>query len=83
MRIAILTVATLSIVISCARNARPTNVSPTSASIDQLLDSARKAGLPVGPLVNKVAEGYAKHASDSLILSVVRLEVQQEAQRKP
>ena len=36
---------------------------PTYASLHAVLDSARTAGLPTEPLIDKALEGSAKHAS--------------------
>jgi hypothetical protein len=45
---------------------------PTYASLTSVLDSARAAGLPADPLVDKALEGAAKHASGDRIVAVVR-----------
>jgi len=45
---------------------------PTYASLHALLDSARAAGLPAEPLVDKALEGAAKHATSDRIVAVVR-----------
>jgi len=45
---------------------------PTYASLHAVLDSARAAGLPAEPLVDKALEGAAKHASGERIIAVVR-----------
>jgi hypothetical protein len=45
---------------------------PTFASLHAVLDSARAAGLPSEPLVDKALEGAAKHASSDRIIAVVR-----------
>jgi len=45
---------------------------PTYATLHAVLDSARAAGLPAEPLVDKALEGAAKHASTDRIVSVVR-----------
>jgi hypothetical protein len=45
---------------------------PTYALLHALLDSARAAGLPAEPLVDKALEGAAKHASSERIVAVVR-----------
>jgi hypothetical protein len=45
---------------------------PTYASLHAVLDSARAAGLPAEPLVDKALEGAAKHASSERIVAVVR-----------
>jgi hypothetical protein len=44
----------------------------TRAVLDRLIDSARVAGLPAAPLVDKVAEGTLKGADDERILRAVR-----------
>jgi hypothetical protein len=44
----------------------------TRAAVELLVDSARQAGLPVEPLVDRALEGASKGAPDSLILRVVR-----------
>jgi hypothetical protein len=41
-------------------------------TVEQVIDSARVAGLPAGPLHAKVAEGRLKQASDAQILVAVR-----------
>jgi hypothetical protein len=45
---------------------------PTYASLHAVLDSARAAGLPADPLIDKALEGAAKHASGDRIVAVVR-----------
>jgi hypothetical protein len=45
---------------------------PTYASLHAVLDSARAAGLPTEPLIDKALEGSAKHASSDRIVTVVR-----------
>jgi hypothetical protein len=45
---------------------------PTYASLRAVLDSARTAGLPTEPLIDKALEGSAKHASGDRIVTVVR-----------
>jgi hypothetical protein len=45
---------------------------PTYASLHAVLDSARTAGLPTEPLIDKALEGSAKHASGDRIVTVVR-----------
>ncbi|HSY82171.1 MAG TPA: hypothetical protein VK807_10425 [Gemmatimonadaceae bacterium] len=45
---------------------------PTYASLHAVLDSARAAGLPTEPLIDKALEGSAKHASSDRIVAVVR-----------
>ena len=45
---------------------------PTYASLHAVMDSARAAGLPAEPLVDKALEGAAKHASGERIIAVVR-----------
>lgn len=42
------------------------------ASIQRIIDSARVAGLPVGPLADKAAEGVLKGADDARIVVAVR-----------
>jgi hypothetical protein len=44
----------------------------TQATLDRLVDSARAAGLPTAPLVDKVAEGTLKGADDERIVRAVR-----------
>ena len=44
----------------------------TRYAIELLLDSARLAGLPYGPLESKALEGVSKHASSRDILAAVR-----------
>jgi hypothetical protein len=44
----------------------------TRAAIERIIDSARVAGLPTAPLVDKVAEGTLKAATDERILGAVR-----------
>jgi hypothetical protein len=44
----------------------------SQATVEQVIDSARLAGLPVGPLQAKVAEGKLKRASDARIIAAVR-----------
>lgn len=41
---------------------------PTRRTLERLIDSARTAGIPVGPLYDKVAEGTLKGADDERIL---------------
>jgi hypothetical protein len=45
---------------------------PTFASLHAVLDSARAAGLPAEPLIDKALEGAAKHANGDRIVLVVR-----------
>jgi len=45
---------------------------PTYTSLRNVFDSARTAGLPAEPLVDKALEGAAKHASGDRIVAVVR-----------
>jgi hypothetical protein len=45
---------------------------PTYAALHAVLDSARTAGLPTEPLIDKALEGSAKHASSDRIVTVVR-----------
>jgi len=45
---------------------------PTRASVTALLDSARAAGLPTEPIVDKVLEGMTKRASPDRIVAAVR-----------
>lgn len=53
--------------------ALPDRLGPsTRATILQLIDSARSVGLPVTPLVNKVAEGVLKGADDQRIVRAVQ-----------
>ena len=44
----------------------------TYASLHALVDSAREAGLPAEPLIDKALEGAAKHADNDRIVAVVR-----------
>ncbi|MGE5230924.1 MAG: hypothetical protein ACM3NS_04235 [Deltaproteobacteria bacterium] len=44
----------------------------TRAAVGALVDSARAAGLPTEPLVDKALEGATKHASGDRILAVLR-----------
>jgi hypothetical protein len=44
----------------------------TYASLHSVLDSARTAGLPAEPLIDKALEGAAKHATTDRIVAVVR-----------
>jgi hypothetical protein len=44
----------------------------TRASVTSLLDSARAAGLPTEPIVDKVLEGMTKRASPDRIVAAVR-----------
>jgi hypothetical protein len=44
----------------------------TRASVKSLLDSARAAGLPTEPIVDKVLEGMTKRASPDRIVAAVR-----------
>lgn len=46
--------------------------SATLAAVSALMDSARDAGLPVEPLVQRALEGAAKHAESSRIVAAVR-----------
>ncbi|HET7249697.1 MAG TPA: hypothetical protein VFI79_07615 [Gemmatimonadales bacterium] len=46
--------------------------SVTLASVGALMDSARAAGLPVEPLVQRALEGAAKHAEPDRIVAAVR-----------
>lgn len=45
----------------------------TGAAVSRLVDSARAAGLPVEPLVDKALEGASKHAPGPRIAEAVRL----------
>lgn len=45
---------------------------PTYTALHNVLDSAKSAGLPSEPLVDKALEGVAKHASGDRIVAVVR-----------
>ncbi len=44
----------------------------TRAAVGALVDSARAAGLPTEPIVDKALEGATKHASGDRILAVLR-----------
>ena len=44
----------------------------THTTLDRLIDSARVAGLPTAPLVDKIAEGTLKGADDERIVRAVR-----------
>jgi hypothetical protein len=56
-----------------AQGAPQDRLSPaTRATVDRLIDSARVAGLPTAPLVDKIAEGTLKGADDERILRAVR-----------
>jgi hypothetical protein len=44
----------------------------TAAEVERLVDSARAAGLPTVPLVDKALEGATKGAADARILAAVR-----------
>jgi len=56
-----------------AQSAPPDRLSSTTrAAIDRIIDSARVAGLPVAPLIDKVAEGTLKGATDERILRAVQ-----------
>lgn len=46
--------------------------SATLAAVAALMDSARNAGLPVEPLVQRALEGSAKHAEPARIVAAVR-----------
>ena len=46
--------------------------STTLAAVGALMDSARTAGLPVEPLVQRTLEGAAKHAEPDRIVAAVR-----------
>lgn len=46
--------------------------STTLAAVGALMDSARAAGLPVEPLVQRALEGSAKHADSERIVAAVR-----------
>lgn len=46
--------------------------STTLAAVGALMDSARSAGLPVEPLVQRALEGAAKHAESDRIVAAVR-----------
>jgi hypothetical protein len=72
---------TLALVVLCgclprviaAQSAPQDRLSPaTRATVDRLIDSARVAGLPTAPLVDKIAEGTLKGADDERILRAVR-----------
>ncbi len=53
--------------------ALPERLSPGArATIERLIDSARVAGLPTGPLVDKAAEGVLKGAEDERIVRAVQ-----------
>jgi hypothetical protein len=55
------------------QRALPDRLSPTArATIERLVDSARTAGLPTGPLVDKAAEGVLKGADDERIVRAVQ-----------
>ena len=45
---------------------------PTKVALEQIIDSARTAAIPVDPLFAKVAEGRLKQASDAQIIAAVR-----------
>jgi hypothetical protein len=63
-----------------AQAAARERISPaTQATLDRLIDSARVAGLPTGPLVDKVAEGTLKGADDERIVRAVRTLVRELA----
>jgi hypothetical protein len=46
--------------------------STTKTTLDRVIDSARVAGVPSGPLYDKVSEGVLKGADDDRILRAVR-----------
>jgi hypothetical protein len=51
----------------------PDRLSPaTRATLERTIDSARVAGLPVGPLYDKASEGVLKGAGDDQIVRAVR-----------
>jgi len=45
---------------------------PARATLERTIDSARTAGLPVGPLYDKASEGVLKGAGDDQIVRAVR-----------
>jgi hypothetical protein len=52
----------------------PQRIGPdVRATLERLIDSARTAGLPTGPLADKAAEGVLKGADDQRILIAVRM----------
>ena len=56
-----------------AASALPARLGPAArAAIAQVIDTARAAGLPTGPLTAKAAEGVLKGADDARIVSAVR-----------
>jgi hypothetical protein len=60
-------------VLAAAQSAPQDRLSPsTRAAIDRIIDSARVAGLPTAPLIDKVAEGTLKGATDDRILRAVQ-----------
>lgn len=46
---------------------------PTRDAVVRIIDSARTAGIPGEPLVQKALEGASKHAGDARILAAVRM----------
>ena len=75
-RVSTLALATALLVTSVARAQDPRLMhrldSITTAAVGALLDSARTAGLPVEPLVQRALEGAAKHAEPDRIVAAVR-----------
>ena len=63
------------IVVACAHTPASPAPTPARVAIDRLIDSARTAGLPVGPLESTVREGVSKGASDELILRALQNQV--------
>ncbi|MGH2830167.1 MAG: hypothetical protein ACRDJM_06765, partial [Actinomycetota bacterium] len=45
----------------------------TRAAVNAIIDSARVAGLPVEPLVDRALEGASKHAAPTRIVAAVRM----------
>jgi hypothetical protein len=58
---------------AAAQDQRLERLSPeTRALVVPVMDSARAAGLPTGPLLERALEGTSKHAAPELIAQVVR-----------
>jgi len=59
--------------VAAAQDARLDRLTPeTRALVVPILDSARAAGLPTDPLIDRALEGTSKGASSALIASVLR-----------
>ena len=83
MRLVIIAAASCgAVVAACVRTTPPPTPITARVAIDRLIDSARTAGLPTGPLISKLQEGVLKGASDERILLAVQAQVREEVRAR-